>query len=973
QNIEVLEGEKAEFICSVSKEAYEVQWVKNDTVLESGDKYDISSDGKRRILVVKNCVPKEDEGIYAVMIGSSRAPAELTVVGKHSHFCLTSILKKHIIALYIPFLFLTTEEDLRIVEPIEDIETMEKKSVSFCCKVNRPNATVMWMKNGQEVVLDKRVLYKVDKFKHSLIIKDCGFVDEGEYTVIAGQDKAVAELIITEAPTDFVQHLQDQTVIEFEDAVFTCQLSKEKAAVRWYRNGRELRANKKYQFEKDGSLHRLIIKDCRPEDECEYSCGVDERKSRARLFVEGKQNLYMSYQQIFAPGSDVIFEAELNKDRVEVKWLRNNMIIVQGDKHQMMSEGKVHRLQICEIRPRDQGEYRFIAKDKEARAKLELAGTVLHFTVNLSVPKIKTADQNIVIDAGKPLTMSVPYDAYPKAEAEWKKDDETLSDVHVDTTANDTSFRITETKKADRGRYKIILHNKHGKAEAFINLEVIDVPGPVRNLEVIDTYDGEVSLAWEEPETDGGSKITGYIIERRDIKRKTWVLVTDHADSCEYTVTGLQKGGVEYLFRVSAKNRVGAGEPVETDKPVEAKSPPLNVDVCDVNRFGATITWEPPEYDGGSEITAYIVELRDRASIKWDAAMITKPDELGATLNDVVENKEYIFRVRAENQAGVGKPSAATRAVKIRDPIAEPTMDLSAFKDGLEVIVPEPLKIRVPITGYPVPTATWSVNGNVLESNERVKIQTNAAFAELIISPSERPDKGIYTIELQNTVTSVSGEINVNGIFLTWEVPKYDGGSRIKGYIVEKCQRGTEKWEICVTNLTEGQWYAYRVKALNRMGASKPSKPTDDILATDPQEIFLDVKLLAGITVKAGTKIELPATIAGKPEPRITWNKADALLRIDKRINIESKPGHSTVIIADSTRSDSGTYIVEAVNTSGRATPSDITKDSVTLSWNEPDEDGGSPITGYWVERLDPETGKWVKCNKIPVKDPTYR
>lgn len=74
------------------------------------------------------------------------------------------------------------------------------------------------------------------------------------------------------------------------------------------------------------------------------------------------------------PGSDVIFEVELNKDRVEVKWLRNNLVIVQGDKYQMISEGKVHRLQVCEIRPRDQGDYRVIAKDKDARAKLELAG-----------------------------------------------------------------------------------------------------------------------------------------------------------------------------------------------------------------------------------------------------------------------------------------------------------------------------------------------------------------------------------------------------------------------------------------------------------------------------------------------------------------------------------------------------------------------------------------------------------------------
>lgn len=80
-------------------------------------------------------------------------------------------------------------------------------------------------------------------------------------------------------------------------------------------------------------------------------------------------------QDVFeAPGSDVVFEVELNKDRVEVKWLRNNMTVVQGDKYQMMSEGKVHRLQVCEIRPRDQGEYRVVVKDKDAKAKLELAG-----------------------------------------------------------------------------------------------------------------------------------------------------------------------------------------------------------------------------------------------------------------------------------------------------------------------------------------------------------------------------------------------------------------------------------------------------------------------------------------------------------------------------------------------------------------------------------------------------------------------
>lgn len=102
---------------------------------------------------------------------------------------------------------------------------------------------------------------------------------------------------------------------------------------------------------------------------------------------------------------------------------------------------------------------------------------------SLAAPKIKTADQDLVVDAGQPLTMVVPYDAYPKAEAEWFKENEALPSQTVDTTAEQTSFRILEAKKGDKGRYKIVLQNKHGKAEAFINLQVIGKP--LRHLDLI--------------------------------------------------------------------------------------------------------------------------------------------------------------------------------------------------------------------------------------------------------------------------------------------------------------------------------------------------------------------------------------------------------------------------------------------------------------------------------------------------------
>lgn len=127
------------------------------------------------------------------------------------------------------------------------METQEKKTISFVCKVNRPKVTVRWMKAGQEVTLSKRIVYRTDGLKHTLTIKDCVMDDEGEYTAAVGDDKCAAELIISEAPTDFTAALKDQTITEFEDAEFTCELSKEKAVVKWYKNGREIKGGPRYQ------------------------------------------------------------------------------------------------------------------------------------------------------------------------------------------------------------------------------------------------------------------------------------------------------------------------------------------------------------------------------------------------------------------------------------------------------------------------------------------------------------------------------------------------------------------------------------------------------------------------------------------------------------------------------------------------------------------------------------------------------
>lgn len=73
--------------------------------------------------------------------------------------------------------------------------------------------------------------------------------------------------------------------------------------------------------------------------------------------------------------------------------------------------------------------------------------------------------------------------------------------------------------------------------------------------------------------------------------------------------------------------------------------------------------WTPPLNDGGSPITAYVIEKREKGSPKWIKAAEVPGSKTDATVPHLDENTEYEFRVRAVNAAGPGEPSKASKSV----------------------------------------------------------------------------------------------------------------------------------------------------------------------------------------------------------------------------------------------------------------------------------------------------------------------
>ncbi|MCX6431426.1 MAG: fibronectin type III domain-containing protein [Actinobacteria bacterium] len=166
-----------------------------------------------------------------------------------------------------------------------------------------------------------------------------------------------------------------------------------------------------------------------------------------------------------------------------------------------------------------------------------------------------------------------------------------------------------------------------------------DVPTAPRDPTVVSTTKSSIALTWREPESDGGTPITGYSVNYGgDVSLET--------QATSIVLEGLQPA-TRYPISVAAINDMGPG-PIVTiaatttidpvPRPV-APSVPRDVQVTGVTSSSIALDWRVPAADGGAPIVGYSVGIAGSTPF-----VVT---ETAALISGLESNRVYTLEVQA--------------------------------------------------------------------------------------------------------------------------------------------------------------------------------------------------------------------------------------------------------------------------------------------------------------------------------------
>ncbi|XP_018574015.1 uncharacterized protein LOC108913039 [Anoplophora glabripennis] len=378
-----------------------------------------------------------------------------------------------------------------------------------------------------------------------------------------------------------------------------------------------------------------------------------------------------------------------------------------------------------------------------------------------------------------------------------------------------------------------------------------------------------VTICWTPPASDGGSPISGYLVEHRRAGSPHWVRAAPLlVQISEVTISGLEPGW-RYQFRVSAENAVGMSDPSELSEPITVT---LQRSAVTAPRFTQELE---DKVALENEKIEFVVHFLGQPAPKvcWfkdgfeifssrRIRILTESDRSVLTVHQTSLSDEGEIKCTATNRAGHVSTKAAL-AVEAPPSIRLPRQ----YEDGLLFEIGELIRLKVSVAGRPTPLVFWSHNGESIKNNDRYEVEYVDKSSVLKVNEAHRNDRGEYQIKAVNklgedtqsflvTVTdkpSPPSRARVvmalgRSVTLSWGSPEDDGGCKIGNYIVEYYRLGWNVWLKAATSrqlttmlgdLIEGSEYKFRIKAESPYGVSDPSEESEVVFIPDPKRGIL--------------------------------------------------------------------------------------------------------------------------------------
>ena len=519
-----------------------------------------------------------------------------------------------------------------------------------------------------------------------------------------------------------------------------------------------------------------------------------------------------------------------------------------------------------------------------------------------------------------------------------------------------------------------------------------------------------VDLTWQPPTNNGGGAIRQFAIEYSMNGGSTWT-IGGYAPptATSFSASFIPGKGTSYSYRVFAQNSAGNGPAsnvVTVTRATTVPSAPLSVAARLGTDGKVALSWATPADSGGSAITEFVIQSGS-TNTAWTEVTRVSGTARSAAFDAPAPGVAFSWRVIAVNATGASAPSAvATYATPLQRAAAPTNLALAPDQTNAARMVatwtpPTDLGGAPAVSYYLFEYSnnggtTWlsamTVAGNA--TSAFIARAAKGTTVQVRLSAFTLAGKGntsnVQEMSTAATAPAAPGSVRVsfNGDgnpVVTWIRPSDDGGSQITGYVVEQ-NVGNAGWtqlaSVGASTLSAtgvranlGVTTQFRVYAVNTLGTSvasssasimvpllKPSAPQG--LAANPTSAgSTSVVLTWTAPTNLGGALQVSYyQVSRSLDNGATWAIQANVNALSVSVNGPARGTSALYRVAAVTGFGLGDFSASASYTAPVVAPSapqvlaptlDVSNSRVVITWRASADNGGSPITGYRVDKFD--------------------